>query len=132
MRIVKIKRVGQGARILPIHVKKWDKLGKSTSFYILVRAGQGRHEKWWELVSFQDDKTGPCYLSQLRTITFWFGENFKNKLVSKGYIELNIISVAGWSNVYGAGPTVGERLVPAGNPTRKTYDKVFVFRYTAF
>ena len=36
MRIVKIQRVGQSARILPIHVKEGDIRGKSTSFYILV------------------------------------------------------------------------------------------------
>ena len=32
MRIVKIQRVGQSARILPIHVKEGDIRGKSTSF----------------------------------------------------------------------------------------------------
>ena len=33
IRIVGIKRVGQSARILPIHVKEGVKRGKSTSFY---------------------------------------------------------------------------------------------------
>ena len=33
MRIAKIKRVGQSARILPIHVKKGVKRGKSTIFF---------------------------------------------------------------------------------------------------
>ena len=36
MRIVKIQRVGQGARILRIHVKEGDIREQSTSFYILV------------------------------------------------------------------------------------------------
>ena len=35
-RIIRIQRVGQIARILPIHVKEGDIQGKSTSFYILV------------------------------------------------------------------------------------------------
>ena len=36
MRIVKIQRVGQSARILPIHVKEGDIRGNSTRFYFLV------------------------------------------------------------------------------------------------
>ena len=36
MRIVKIQRMGQSARILRIHVKEGDKRRKSTNFYILV------------------------------------------------------------------------------------------------
>ena len=36
MSIVKIQRVSQSARILPMYVKEGDKRGESTSFYILV------------------------------------------------------------------------------------------------
>ena len=36
MRIVETERVGQSARILPIHVKEGFKRGKSTSFFIFV------------------------------------------------------------------------------------------------
>ena len=58
MRIVKIQRVVQSARILPIHVKEGDIRGKSTSFYILV-SGRPRSRELRDLVSFQLDKTGP-------------------------------------------------------------------------
>ena len=58
MRIVKIQRVVQSARILPIHVKEGDIRGKSTSFYILV-SGRSRSRELRDLVSFQLDKTGP-------------------------------------------------------------------------
>ena len=51
MRIVKIQRVVQRARILPIHVKKEDIRGKSTSFYILV-SGRPRSRELRDLVSF--------------------------------------------------------------------------------
>ena len=59
MRFVKIQRVGQSARILPIHVKG-DKRGKSTGFYILVSAWQAkvtRIIKSWFLFSMI--KRGP-------------------------------------------------------------------------
>ena len=58
MRIVKIQRVVQSARILPIHVKEGVIRGKSTSFYILV-SGRPRSRELRDLVSFQLDKTGP-------------------------------------------------------------------------
>ena len=58
MRIVKIQRVVQSARILPIHVKEGDIRGKSTSFYILV-SGRPRSRELRDLVSFKLDKTGP-------------------------------------------------------------------------
>ena len=58
MRIVKIQRVVQSARILPIHVKEGDIRGKSASFYILV-SGRPRSRELRDLVSFQLDKTGP-------------------------------------------------------------------------
>ena len=57
MRIVKIQRVVQSARILPIHVKEGDIRGKSTSFYIIV-SGRPRSRELRDLVSFQLDKTG--------------------------------------------------------------------------
>ena len=44
MRIVKIQRVGQSARILPIHVKEGDIRGKSTSIYNLVSGRQRSRE----------------------------------------------------------------------------------------
>ena len=59
MRIVKIQRVGQSARILPIHVKEGDIRGKSTRLYILVSGRPGSQELR-DLVSFHVDKTGPC------------------------------------------------------------------------
>ena len=58
MRIVKIQRVGQSARILPIHVKEGDTRGKSTRFCILV-SGRPRSQELRDLVSFHVDKTGP-------------------------------------------------------------------------
>ena len=58
MRIVKIQRVGQSARILPIHVKEGNIRGKSTTFYILV-SGRPRSQELRDLVSFHVDKTGP-------------------------------------------------------------------------
>ena len=58
MRIVKIQRVVQSARILPIHVKEGNIRGKSTSFYFLV-SGRPRSRELRDLVSFQLDKTGP-------------------------------------------------------------------------
>ena len=58
MRIVKIQRVGQSARILPIHGKEGDIRGKSTRFYILV-SGRPRAQELRDLVSFHVDKTGP-------------------------------------------------------------------------
>ena len=58
MGIVKIQRVGQSARILPMHVKEGDIRGKSTRFYILV-SGRPRSQELRDLVSFPVDKTGP-------------------------------------------------------------------------
>ena len=58
MRIVKIQRVAQSARILPIHGKEGVIRGKSTSFYILV-SGRPRSRELRDLVSFQLGKTGP-------------------------------------------------------------------------
>ena len=58
MRIVNIQRVGQSARILPIHVIEGDIRGKSTRFYILV-SGRPRSQELRDLVSFPVDKTGP-------------------------------------------------------------------------
>ena len=45
MRIVKIQRVGQSARILPIHVKEGVKRGKSTSFFHFRKRQELGHEK---------------------------------------------------------------------------------------
>ena len=45
MRIVEIKRVGQSARILPIHVKEGVKQGKSTSFFPFRKRQELDHEK---------------------------------------------------------------------------------------
>ena len=67
MRIVKIQRVVQSARILPIHVKEEDIRGKSTSFYILV-IGRPRSRELRDLVSFQLDKTGPSVVDSGRTL----------------------------------------------------------------
>ena len=58
MRIVEFQRVGQSARILPIHVKEGDIRGKLTRFYFLV-SGRPRSRELRDLVSFQLDKTGP-------------------------------------------------------------------------
>ena len=60
MRIVKIQRVGQSARILPIHFKQGDTRGKSTRFYILV-SGRPRSREIELIISriFSVDKTGP-------------------------------------------------------------------------
>ena len=62
MRIVKIQRVGQSGRILPINVKEGDIRGKSTRFYILV-SGRPRSRELRDLVSFQLDKTGPWLIT---------------------------------------------------------------------
>ena len=45
MRIGKIKRVGQSAHILPIHVKKGVKRGKSMSFFQFRKRQELGHEK---------------------------------------------------------------------------------------
>ena len=58
MRTVKIQRVGQSARILPIHFKEGDIRGKSTSFYILV-SGRPRSREIIRSRIFLVDKTGP-------------------------------------------------------------------------
>ena len=73
MRIVKIQRVGQSARILPIHVKEGDIRGKSTRFYILV-SGRPRSQELRDLVSFHVDKTGP----RIRRCKVFFAEYFLN------------------------------------------------------
>ena len=44
MRIVKIKRVGQSARIQPIHAKEGVKRGKSTSFFSFSKRQELGHE----------------------------------------------------------------------------------------
>ena len=62
MRIVEFQRVGQSARILPIHVKEGDIRGKLTRFYFLV-SGRPRSRELRDLVSFQLDKTGPWGLT---------------------------------------------------------------------
>ena len=41
----KIQRVGQSARILPIHVKEGDKHKKSTSFFHFCKRQESGHEK---------------------------------------------------------------------------------------
>ena len=71
MRIVKIQRVVQSARILPIHVKEGDIQGKSTNFYILV-SGRPRSRELRDLVSFQVDKTGPRLQNRIKNILFSF------------------------------------------------------------
>ena len=45
MRIIKFERVGQSARILPIHVKEGVKRGKSTSFFHFRKGQEFGHEK---------------------------------------------------------------------------------------
>ena len=45
MGIVEIKRMGQSARILPIHVKEGVKRGKSTSFFHFRKRQELGHEK---------------------------------------------------------------------------------------
>ena len=58
MRIVEFQRVGQSARILPIHVKEGDIRGKLTKYYFLV-IGRPRSRELRDLASFELDKTGP-------------------------------------------------------------------------
>ena len=74
MRIVKIQRVVQSARILPIHVKEGDIRGKSTSFYILV-SGRPRSRELRNLVSFQLDKTGPRLILEIGQVIKKFDSN---------------------------------------------------------
>ena len=70
MRILEIERVGQSARILPIHVKEGVKRGHSTSFFHSCKRQELGHEKFWKLRT----KNAPLILT--------------SKVGSQRYIEL--------------------------------------------
>ena len=59
MRIVGIKRVGQSARILPVHVKEGDIRGSQRAFYNLVSGRQGSREFIRARLFFVMIKRGP-------------------------------------------------------------------------